>query len=70
MARSYIESKIDAFGRIYAIRVTDEYDYPFQVGQLTLDGKSLEDDYTIYAKRSEAIKELSTRALNWLRDND
>lgn len=68
----YIESRIDAFGRIFAIKVTDEKcsQKPFKVGYLNIYGTDLVSDGYEYELRSDAIRKCSELALGWIVDGD
>lgn len=62
--QTYIESKIDACGRVYEIEVSDSENKPFTVKVDTDQGWIV---LGKYGTRTEAIKLASDRALQWLR---
>ena len=64
-SQDYIESKINAGGRTYAIKVTNE-DKPFKVGFLDMYEKDLTYVGYSYELRTDAIRKCSELALRWI----
>lgn len=64
--RSYIESRIDACGRVFAIKVYDT-NRPFVVGRIVGNADEFEAIDSAVASRSAAIERCAQLALDWVR---